>query len=66
MDEFKRIRKEKGMSHEKLAQMCNLSRTAIGFIENKKRIPTISTCLKISRALGFFLSQILGSLEGDL
>ncbi len=63
MDEFKRIRKEKGVSHENLAKMCNLSRTAISFIENKKRMPTISTCLKISRALGISLAELLGELE---
>ena len=49
--EFKLKRKELGLSHQKLAEMTGLHRTAIGLIESNKRMPSILTCLKISDAL---------------
>ena len=59
MNEFKRIRKEKKLSSEKLANMAGLHRTTIGLLENEKRIPTILTCLKISLALDVALSDLI-------
>lgn len=59
MSEFKRIRKEKKLSNEKLANMSGLHRTTIGLLENEKRVPTILTCLKISLALDKSLSDLI-------
>lgn len=59
LDEFERIRKEQGLSHEKLAQLSGLNRSTISLLESKKRIPTILTCLKISSALGVKLHKLL-------
>jgi putative transcriptional regulator len=62
IDEFKRIRQEKGLSHYKVAELSGLDRSTIGFIENKKRIPTILTCLKIADALEVSLADLLKSI----
>lgn len=52
-------RKNQGISHEKLAEMCGLHRTSIGLIEARKREPTLLTLLKISDALNFDLGKII-------
>lgn len=59
LDEFERIRKEKKLSHEKLAELSGLNRSTISLLESKKRIPTILTCLKISDALGVAFYDVL-------
>ena len=59
LDEFEKIRKEKGLSHEKLATLSGLNRSTISLLESKKRIPTILTCLKIADALETTLHDLL-------
>lgn len=59
LGEFERIRKEKGLSHEKLAQLAGINRSTISLLESKKRIPTILTCLKIADALEVKLGDLL-------
>lgn len=61
--EFTRLRKEQELSHETLAKKVGVSRPAISFIESGKRVPTILTCAKISKALGVRLSDILSKFE---
>jgi len=39
------------LSHEKLSQKANIHRTSIGHIEAHQMVPTLTMCLKISRAL---------------
>jgi transcriptional regulator with XRE-family HTH domain len=63
---LKEKRKEQGISHLKLAEACGLSRAAIGHIESGKRIPTIATCYKIAKALGFKLSEVIKEAEKNL
>lgn len=62
-EEFMRLRNEQGISHDKLAEMTGLSRPAISFIENHKRVPTILTCAKIAKALGVNLSDVIAKFE---
>ena len=59
LDEFERIRKQKGLSHEKLAALAGVNRSTISLLESKKRIPTIITCLKIAEALEVSLADLL-------
>ena len=65
MSEFKRIRKEKNLSNEKLANLAGLHRTTIGLLESEKRVPTILTCLKISLALEVALSDLIKTSSGN-
>jgi transcriptional regulator with XRE-family HTH domain len=46
------LRKEKGMSQEKLAEEAGIDRVALANIETGRRRPTVITIYKISQALG--------------
>jgi transcriptional regulator with XRE-family HTH domain len=51
IDNIKRIRKEKGMSQEKLAEACNTTTSYIGLMEIYKNVPKLSTIERIAVAL---------------
>ncbi len=51
IENIKRIRKEKGISQEKLAEYCGTSASYIGLMETYKNIPKLSTIQKIADAL---------------
>jgi len=61
--ELTKLRKEKGLSHEKLAQKVGVHRSAISLIENGKRSPTLVMCLKIANGLEVKLSSLLRKVE---
>ena len=47
---LKTIRKERQITQEKLAELCNTDTAYIGQIETKKRFPSISLIEKIATA----------------
>ena len=47
-----RIRKEKGLTHEKLAELSGLHPTTISLLERDKRQPSISTMFMLAAGLG--------------
>ncbi|MDR0502196.1 MAG: helix-turn-helix domain-containing protein [Treponema sp.] len=51
IDNIKRIRKEKGISQEKLAEACNTATSYIGLMEIYRNIPKLSTIERIAIAL---------------
>lgn len=51
IDNIKRIRKEKWISQEKLAEACNTATSYIGLMEIYKNVPKLSTIEKIATAL---------------
>jgi transcriptional regulator with XRE-family HTH domain len=51
IDNIKRIRKEKGISQEKLAEACNTATSYIGLMEIYKNTPKLSTIERIAKAL---------------
>ncbi|OFW81246.1 MAG: hypothetical protein A2887_04800 [Alphaproteobacteria bacterium RIFCSPLOWO2_01_FULL_40_26] len=59
LNEFEKIRKHKGFSHDKLAELSGLNRSTISLLESKKITPTILTCLKIAGALDIDLHELL-------
>jgi DNA-binding XRE family transcriptional regulator len=63
LDELERLRRSKNLSHEKLAQLAGISRSTVGLLESKKRTPTILTCLKLCRALGVRLEDLLRKIQ---
>ncbi|MDR2717302.1 MAG: helix-turn-helix domain-containing protein [Treponema sp.] len=52
IDNIKRIRKEKGISQEKLADACNTATSYIGLMEIYRNVPKLSTIERIAKALG--------------
>ncbi len=55
-------RQNKGFSQEQLASACDIDRSHIGFIEQSRRRPTVSTLVKITNALDITLEQLFKSL----
>jgi len=51
IDNIKRIRKNKGISQEKLAEACNTATSYIGLMEIYKNVPKLSTIERIAKAL---------------
>jgi len=52
IDNIKRLRKDKGISQEKLAEFCNTATSYIGLMEIYKNVPKLSTIERIAKALG--------------
>jgi transcriptional regulator with XRE-family HTH domain len=70
VDNIKRIRKEKGISQEKLAEACNTATSYIGLMEIYKNVPKLSTIERIAKALDvdpleFFKDKNKFSLEEE-
>jgi transcriptional regulator with XRE-family HTH domain len=51
IDNIRRIRKEKGISQEKLADACDTATSYIGLMEIYKNVPKLSTIERIAKAL---------------
>lgn len=51
IDNIKRIRKEKGITQEELAEACNTATSYIGLMEIYKNVPKLSTIERIATAL---------------
>ncbi len=51
IDNIRRIRKEKGISQEKLAELCETATSYIGLMEIYRNIPKLSTIERIAEAL---------------
>lgn len=51
IDNIKRIRKEKGITQEQLAEACNTATSYIGLMETYKNVPKLSTIERIAEAL---------------
>ncbi len=60
---LKELRKSQGISHEKLAAMAGVTRSAISFTESGKTNPTFYLCLKIAEALGVSLGDLIKEVE---
>ena len=58
-EKLKKLRKERGLSQEALALLCDIDRTYIGRIENMKRNPSLEILNKIAKSLGIKLIELL-------
>jgi transcriptional regulator with XRE-family HTH domain len=59
---LRRQRHKAGLSQERLAELCELHRTAIGLLERGKRSPRLETLVVLARAME--LSSPCELLEG--
>jgi transcriptional regulator with XRE-family HTH domain len=62
-ESLRRLRNERGLSLEKLAQIAGVSRAMLGQIELGQSTPTITTLWKISRALDVPFSALLSGKQ---
>ena len=60
-DNLYRIRKEKGMSQEELAALCDVSRQAISKWENGTANPDMENLKTLSRSLRVSIDELLGN-----
>src|SRR5882757_10897503 len=54
------IRRRKGVTLEKLAEMCSLDRGYLSRIERGQKTPSVATLLNIGEALGVQMSHLFG------
>lgn len=57
------LRRQKGLSQEAFADVCDLHRTYIGSIERGEKAITIATANKLAKALDIPLSEIFSRVE---
>ena len=55
---IQRIRKQKGLTQEQLAEKIRVSTTFIGYVETGLRVPNLKMIYKIARALGIKVKGI--------
>lgn len=55
---IKDYRKEKGISQEDLAKLCNVSRQTVNAIENNKYDPTLSLAFQLARVLQVTVDEL--------
>ena len=60
------IREEVGLSQENLALKAGLHRNYIGILERGEQNPSLLVMLKISKALGVTLADLLAKLPADI
>lgn len=58
-EKLKKLRKERGLSQEALALLCDIDRTYIGRIENVKRNPSLEILSKIAKDLDIKLVELV-------
>ena len=57
------IRRQKGLSQEKLAEICGLHRTYVGSVERAERNVTLSTLEAFATALGVSVPDLLAKRD---
>jgi transcriptional regulator with XRE-family HTH domain len=61
----RQFRTQKGLSQEKLADLCELDRTYISLIERGLRQPTLKTIFRIAFSLQITPSDLIHHIEGE-
>lgn len=63
---IRELRKQKGITQEKLALRANLNRAYVGYIERGERKPSVDTLAKLAKVLGVKLHVLFSSLKLSL
>ena len=61
----RQLRLERGMSQERLAELCGLHRNYVGAIERAERTPSIVTADKLAKTLDLTLTELFDKLERE-
>ena len=54
-----RLRKERGVNQDDLADLANLHRAHLGFVEQVKNVPNLTTLRRIAQALNVTVSELV-------
>ena len=55
----RRLRAERGITQEDLAELADLNVSYIGFIERGENVPTLTIVLNLAEALGIEVGELL-------
>ena len=58
-EQFRKIRKERGLTQEQVASTLNVSRQAVSNWENNKNLPDLEMVVKLSAAFDLSLDQLI-------
>jgi len=61
----RRLRENKGLSQEKLAELAGIHRTYIGDVERGTRNIALVNMTRIAKALGTSLSRLIAEMEKE-
>jgi XRE family transcriptional regulator, regulator of sulfur utilization len=61
-ENVRKFRKQRGMTQEKLAEKANLHPVYVSQVERADRAITIDALLRITKALGIKLRDVIGNL----
>lgn len=61
---IKRIRLERGLTQEQLAELAGISQPHLSILENNQSAPSLKTAARLAKALGLSLDSMVRS-EGD-
>lgn len=64
-ERIKRLRNDKGLSQEKLAEKLNVSRSAVAKWEADGGIPESDNLIQLSAVLGISLDELVGNTKGQ-
>jgi len=59
---IKKLRQERGLSQEKLAEIADLHRTYINLVESGKRNISLKNIYRLSKALGVSIHELFRNL----
>lgn len=62
-ESVRRLRKERNLSQEALAERAGMNADFVGFIERGENVPTLTTILQLARALGVQPSAIIEDFD---
>lgn len=62
-EQVRRLRKARGLSQEELAELADMHRNYIGGIERGERNVALLNILRLAKALGVSLSELLEGIE---
>lgn len=65
IENIRRIRKERGLTQEELAELCGTSVSYIGLLEIGKNIPKLSTIERIANALNVDYIELFTPLQNE-
>ena len=65
-ESLRRVRIEKDITQEELAEYSKLSRTFIGDLENNKKAPSLRTIFQLARGLGISAAEFVREIESDI
>lgn len=57
---IQKLRKQMGVSQDKFAEMTNISRVYVGFIEQGRYSPSLKLLMKMARKFGVKVEELFG------